>query len=410
MIRLIIFIVLVLALDFYALQSFRSVVRNSFVTYGYITVSLVVFLNIVYQGMTFDRGSGDNQGFYLAFALFVLVYVPKLVLLIFMFGEDVYRLFEAGYNYFISKPDETSTFFSSRRKFIGQLALGLAAIPFISILYGITKGKYNFKVLKYSLFFEDLPDAFDGYQITQISDIHSGSFDNKDKIEYAVDLVNKQASDVIMFTGDLVNSRSDEMRPWKSTFSKLKAVDGVFSILGNHDYGDYTRWPTKEKKAENFQELLDIQKEMGFDLLRNESRFIEKSGDRLAIIGVENWGKGFKQQGDLLKASSSVNPTDFKILLSHDPSHWQYEVVKDPLHYHLTLSGHTHGMQFGIEIPGILKWSPIKWRYKYWAGIYEKAGQYINVNRGFGFLAFPGRVGIWPEISVITLKKGINNT
>ena len=288
MIRLIIFIVLVLALDFYALQSFRSVVRNSFVTYGYITVSLVVFLNIVYQGMTFDRGSGDNQGFYLAFALFVLVYVPKLVLLIFMFGEDIYRLFEAGYNYFISKPDEPSAFFSSRRKFIGQLALGLAAIPFISILYGITKGKYNFKVLKYSLFFEDLPEAFDGYQITQISDIHSGSFDNKEKIEYAVDLVNEQASDVIMFTGDLVNSKSKEMRPWKSIFSKLKAADGVFSVLGNHDYGDYTRWPTKEDKAENFQELLDIQKEMGFDLLRNESRFIEKSGDRLAIIGVEN--------------------------------------------------------------------------------------------------------------------------
>jgi len=410
MIRLIIFIVLVLALDVYALQSFRSVVRNPFVTYGYIILSLAVFFNIVYHGMTFDRGSGDNQGFYLAFALFVLVYVPKLVLLIFMFGEDIYRLFEAGYNYFISKPDAPSAFFSSRRKFIGQLALGLAAIPFISILYGITKGKYNFKVLKYTLFYEDLPEAFDGYQITQISDIHSGSFDNKEKIEYAVDLVNEQASDVIMFTGDLVNSKSKEMRPWKSTFSKLKAVDGVFSILGNHDYGDYTRWPTKEKKAENFQELLDIQKEMGFDLLRNESRFIEKLGDRLAIIGVENWGKGFKQKGDLSLASSSVNPTDFKILLSHDPSHWQYEVVKAPLHYHLTLSGHTHGMQFGIEIPGVLKWSPIKWRYKYWAGIYEKAGQYINVNRGFGFLAFPGRVGIWPEISVITLKKRINNT
>ena len=256
------------------------------------------------------------------------------------------------------------------------------------------------------MFFEDLPEAFEGYQITQISDIHSGSFDNKDKIEYAVNLVNEQGSDVILFTGDLVNSRSEEMRPWKSTFSKLKAVDGIFSVLGNHDYGDYTRWSTEKDKAENFQEMLDIQKEMGFDLLRNESRFIQKDNDRLAIIGVENWGKGFKQKGDLELASTAVNPTDFKILLSHDPSHWQYEVVKHPIHYHLTLSGHTHGMQFGIEIPGVLKWSPIKWRYKYWAGIYEKAGQFINVNRGFGFLAFPGRVGIWPEISVITLKKG----
>jgi predicted MPP superfamily phosphohydrolase len=404
MVRLIIFLILVLALDFYALQSFRSVVRNPWITYGYAFISLAILGYIVFQVMTFERGSGDNSGFYLAFSLFVLVYVPKLVLVVFMFGEDVFRVFEAAVNYFVSK-SENSTLFSSRRKFIGQLALGIAAIPFISILYGITKGKYNFKVLKYTLHFDDLPVAFDGYQISQISDIHSGSFDNKEKIEYAVDLVNKQASDVIMFTGDLVNSASKEMRPWKSIFSKLKAPDGVFSILGNHDYGDYTRWPSEEAKVENFQELLDIQKEMGFDLLRNESRFIEKEDARLAIIGVENWGKGFKQKGDLALASSKVDSNDFKILLSHDPSHWQYEVVKDPNQYHLTLSGHTHGMQFGIEIPGVVKWSPIKWRYKYWAGIYEKAGQYINVNRGFGFLAFPGRVGIWPEISVITLKK-----
>ena len=410
MVRLIIFIIFVLALDFYALQSFRSVVRNPWVTYGYIAISIVVFGNLIYQGYTLDRSSGINSGFYLVFAVFVLVYVPKLVLLVFMFCEDIFRLFEAAVNYFVSKSDESSALFSSRRKFIGQLALGIAAIPFISILYGITKGKYNFKVLKYTLEFDDLPAAFDGYQVTQISDIHSGSFDNKEKINYAVNLVNEQASDVIMFTGDMVNSKSKEMRPWKSTFSKLKAKDGIFSILGNHDYGDYTRWPSDEAKAENFQELLDIQQEMGFDLLRNESRFIEKDGARLAIIGVENWGKGFKQKGDLTLASSKVDANDFKILLSHDPSHWQYEVVKDPNHYHLTLSGHTHGMQFGIEIPGLIKWSPIKWRYKYWAGIYEKAGQYINVNRGFGFLAFPGRVGIWPEISVITLKKRINNT
>lgn len=410
MVRLIIFIIFVLALDFYALQSFRSVVRNPWVTYGYIAISIVVFGNLIYQGYTLDRSSGINSGFYLAFAVFVLVYVPKLVLLVFMFGEDIFRLFEAAVNYFVSKSNESSALFSSRRKFIGQLALGIAAIPFFSILYGITKGKYNFKVLKYTLEFDDLPVAFDGYQLTQISDIHSGSFDNKEKINYAINLINEQASDVIMFTGDMVNSKSKEMRPWKSTFSKLKAKDGIFSILGNHDYGDYSRWPSEEAKAENFQELLDIQQDMGFDLLRNESRFIEKDGARLAIIGVENWGKGFKQKGDLSLAASKVEPNDFKILLSHDPSHWQYEVVKDPSHYHLTLSGHTHGMQFGIEIPGLVKWSPIKWRYKYWAGIYEKAGQYINVNRGFGFLAFPGRVGIWPEISVITLKKRINNT
>ena len=196
------------------------------------------------------------------------------------------------------------------------------------------------------------------------------------------------------------------MLPWKSIFSKLSAKDGVFSVLGNHDYGDYLRWPSEEAKTKNFQDMLTLQKDLGFQLLLNESKFIEKDGARIAVIGVENWGKGFKQKGDLKKATSQISKDDFKILLSHDPSHWQYEVIDDKLHYQLTLSGHTHGMQFGIEIPGVIKWSPIKWRYKYWAGLYQNAGQYLNVNRGFGFLAFPGRVGIWPEITVITLKKG----
>jgi len=406
MIRLTIFIGIVLALDVYALQSFRSVTKNIFVTAAYVAVSLGVFCNLVYQLLNLDRTAGINPGFYTAFALFVLVYVPKFILIAAMFGEDVFRLFEGLFNAITSKTSENQKPFSSRRRFIGQLALGLSAIPFLSILYGITKGKYNYKVLKYTLFFEDLPSNFDGYQITQISDIHSGSFDNKAKVEYAVDLINQQHSDLLCFTGDLVNSKTSEMNAWKSTFSKLNAKDGVYSVLGNHDYGDYMRWPSEAAKAKNFQDMIDLQNDMGFDLLLNESRHIERQGQRLAIVGVENWGKGFKQKGDLKQAASNIEPNDFKILLSHDPSHWEYKVVDDAMHYHLTLSGHTHGMQFGIEIPGLIKWSPVKWRYKYWAGIYEKAGQFINVNRGFGYLAFPGRVGIWPEITVITLKKG----
>ena len=361
---------------------------------------------MTYQTVNLDRSSGIYTGFYRAFALFVLFYVPKLVLLAAVFGEDVFRFLEGLYNRIVSDSSSDPPFFSQRRKFIGQLAWGIASIPFLSILYGITKGKYNYKVLKYNLFFEDLPLAFDNYRITQISDIHSGSFDNRSKVEYAVDLVNSQASDAIMFTGDLVNSKASEMLPWKSIFSKLKAKDGVFSVLGNHDYGDYTRWPSEQDKRENFDALLDLQREMGFQLLLDDAKFIKRKKSRLAIIGVENWGKGFKQKGDLKKASSKIDPQDFKILLSHDPSHWEYEVVNNKMHYQLTLSGHTHGMQFGIEIPGLVKWSPIKWRYKYWAGMYENEGQVLNVNRGFGYLAFPGRVGIWPEITVITLKKG----
>jgi predicted MPP superfamily phosphohydrolase len=268
------------------------------------------------------------------------------------------------------------------------------------------KGKYNFKVLKYTMEYDDLPDAFDGYQITQISDVHSGSFDNRKKIEYAIDLVNQQRSDVLLFTGDLVNNKTEEMHPWKELFSKLEAKDGKFSVLGNHDYGDYVEWDTPEEKSKNLQDLKDLQKEIGFDLLLNDSRYLQKGNERIALIGVENWGKGgFKKAGDLQKAKSAIQNDDFKILMSHDPSHWEEEVIPDDYHYHLTLSGHTHGMQFGIEIPGWIKWSPVKWRYKQWAGIYEEMGQYINVNRGFGFLGYPGRVGIWPEITVITLKK-----
>ena len=298
----------------------------------------------------------------------------------------------------------------SRRKFISQIALGLAAVPFASLLYGMYRGKYRFRVLNYTLNFEDLPEAFDGYKITQISDIHSGSFDNREKIEYGVNLINEQQSDAIFFTGDMVNNKSSEMKPWKDLFGSLSAKDGVFSVLGNHDYGDYVNWPSDEAKAQNLQDLISLQKEMGYDVLLNESRFIEKNGQRIALVGVENWGAGgFKKAGDLKKASQQVDEKDFKILLSHDPSHWENEVIKDKYHYHLTLSGHTHGMQFGIEIPGWIKWSPVKWRYKYWAGIYQELGQYINVNRGFGYLGYPGRVGIWPEITVIELKKGTHS-
>jgi predicted MPP superfamily phosphohydrolase len=196
------------------------------------------------------------------------------------------------------------------------------------------------------------------------------------------------------------------MLEWKDSFAKLTAKDGMYSVLGNHDYGDYVRWDSEELKLQNLKDLQKVQKDIGFDLLMNESRFIEKEGQRIAIVGVENWGKDFKQKGDLKKASQTVDANDFKILMSHDPSHWEYQVIDDDYQYHLTLSGHTHGMQFGIEIPGWIKWSPVKWRYKYWAGIYEQKKQLINVNRGFGVLAYPGRVGIWPEITVIELKKG----
>ena len=407
MMRWIILFLVYGAIDFYAFQAFKTTVKTPLFQWMYWILTALVLGNLIYQFYGIERKDFGLSHSY-AVAFFIALLIPKLFPFLIMLIEDLFRVIIAGYWYFAESGSQN--YFPSRRKFISQIALGIAAIPFASILYGITKGKYNFKVLKYTIHFEDLPEAFDGYQITQISDIHSGSFDNYDKVAYAVDLINEQKSDVILFTGDMVNNEAKEMLPYADLFSKLSAKDGMFSVLGNHDYGDYIPWNSEAEKEQNLEELKTIQKQIGFDLLLNESRYLEKDGQRLAILGVENWGAGgFKKAGDLQKASANISQDDFKILLSHDPTHWQFEVLPHDHHYHLTLSGHTHGMQFGIEIPGWIKWSPAKWRYRYWAGVYEEKGQYINVNRGFGYLAFPGRVGIWPEISVIQLKKGSNS-
>jgi len=406
MLRWFIFLLIFGAIDFYAFQAFKTITKNQYLHLIYWLFTLIVIGNLIYHFYGLNRSDfGTPHGY--AFAFVIALLVPKMVMVILMLGEDVLRIPQAMYRYFTEGDAAKGNFMPSRRKFVSQIALGLAAIPFSAILYGIFKGKYNFKVLNYTLYFEDLPEAFDGFKLTQISDVHSGSFDNPEKVNYALDLINEQRSDIIVFTGDMVNNKAEEMLPYKEMFSKLTAKQGLYSVLGNHDYGDYVRWESPEAKKQNLETLKTIQKDIGFDLLLNESRFIEKDGERIAIVGVENWGAGgFKKAGDLKQAASKVLKDDFKILLSHDPSHWEKEVIKDTYHYHLTLSGHTHGMQFGIEIPGWFKWSPVKWRYKYWAGIYEELGQFINVNRGFGYLAFPGRVGIWPEVTVITLKKG----
>ena len=227
-----------------------------------------------------------------------------------------------------------------------------------------------------------------------------------EKIQYGVDLINEQKSDIMLFTGDIVNNKADEMDDWIDVFDKLEAKEGKYAILGNHDYGDYMDWKSPQDKVDNFQKVKDIHKKIGFDLLLDEHRYLEKNGEKIALLGVENWGKGFNQAGDLQKAAAHIKKEDFKILMTHDPSHWEYKVKEDPFNYQLTLSGHTHGLQMGIEIPGWFKWSPSKYVYKQWAGLYEEAGRFVNVNRGFGYHAFPGRVGIWPEITVIELKKG----
>lgn len=403
--RWLVFAALYMGLAWYCFQAFKTSFRNPLFAQMYIASAILVLGFFIFQ-FTLVSSEFRDMNIFKSYAMGFVGswFLFSLGVVFFLLFEDVFRLLWAAIMKLIN-PEQTAAL-PSRRKFISALALGLAALPFGALLYGMFQGKYRYKVLKYELSFEDLPEAFDGYKITQISDIHSGSFDNATKIQYGIDLINQQASDAIFFTGDMVNNKASEMEPWKEMFGSLQAADGKFSVLGNHDYGDYVAWNSEAEKEANLNRLKSIQKEMGFDLILNEHRYLEKDGQRLALVGVENWGQGgFKKAGDLNKAISGVGSEDFKILLSHDPSHWEFQVKDHPQHFHLTLSGHTHGMQFGIEIPGWIKWSPVKWRYTYWAGIYESMGQYINVNRGFGFLGYPGRVGIWPEITVITLKK-----
>ena len=402
MIRWVLFIAFVLFVDFYAFQGVKTSTKSKFVYAFYWLFSIGVLANVIYQLTTFNRSTGMSQAVMFAFGLVILSITPKIIALIILFSEDIFRVGKGVFNYF-SSTSNSKEFLEDRRAFVSKVALGLAAIPFFSVIYGMARGKYNYQVIEHALFFDDLPAAFDGFKITHISDIHSGSFDDAEKISAGIDLINEQASDVILFTGDIVNNTADEMEPWIPYFKKLEAKEGKYSVLGNHDYGEYARWKSSEEKEANFKAIKEIHPKIGFNLLLNESVYLEKGADKIALIGVENWGTRFKKAGDLKLASSKIAKEDFKILMSHDPSHWNTEVKVDTHNYHLTLSGHTHGMQFGIEIPGI-KWSPVQYVYEQWAGIYSAFGRYINVNRGFGFLAFPGRVGIWPEITVITLK------
>ena len=373
----------------------------------YKIISFLLILTLFFLFSSFDRKVGQTPISMFTIGLFLLIYVPKILVTIVLFGEDIFRLFASVINFFVNNNNEISHF-PDRRKFVSQVGLGLAAVPFLSLIYGMTLGKFNFKVIRQPIYFADLPDAFDGFTITQISDVHSGSFDNPAKIQHAIDLINQQNSDLILFTGDIVNTHAHEMEKWISVFNTIQSHKyGKFAVLGNHDYGEYVSWDTPEAKAENFEAIKNLYGKIGFNLLLNEHQFIEKDNQKLAIVGVENWGQNFKKAGDINLASTNLTKNDFKILMSHDPSHWEYEIKNHPKHFQLTLSGHTHGMQFGIEIPGFFKWSPVQYVYKQWAGLYENLDRSIYVNRGFGFHAYPGRVGIMPEITQIILKKKI---
>ena len=341
------------------------------------------------------------------FAIIAGLFFAKLIAAIFFLIDDIRRLIQwaAGKVFFARTEGEALQQGEriSRSVFLSWAGMIAGGGLFGSLVYGFGN-KYRYRLKRFQLSFTTLPASFKGLKIVQISDIHSGSFTDKEAVKKGVEMVIKEKPDLILFTGDLVNNKSDEMEDYMDVFNKLNAPMGVYSTLGNHDYGDYVKWDSPEEKKANLLKLKQIHAELGWHLLMNDHVVLEKGEDKIAVIGVENWSAkaGFQKYGDLKKAYEGASIHPFKILMSHDPSHWDAEVRKSYKDIDLTLAGHTHGMQFGIEIPGF-KWSPVQYVYRQWAGLYEEGAQKLYVNRGYGFIGYPGRVGILPEITVFEL-------
>jgi hypothetical protein len=416
---LVLFIVVFIAIDLYTFKALRLVAhawhkpvwRNlSYISYW--LSSVAVYLFIAYAVYKYNQGQkqSDYYVFFMGFGLLMLIFVPKVVVSFFHLFDDLIHLFRKIASYFIqtSRPGELGGEGINRWQFLTRAGWLLAALPFIGILYGMVWGRYQYRVETERLSFAHLPEWARGMRIVHISDIHIGSFfNNHEAVERGIASVNALKPDLVLFTGDLVNNYAEEMQGWETVLSRIEARFGKYSVLGNHDYGDYVSWPSAEVKAANLDKLKDYHKRIGFKLLLNEHiQFsMEQGQEPFEIIGIENWGLGgFSQYGKLRAAMQGTDSKRFQILLSHDPSHWDAEVMSKTA-IDLTLAGHTHGMQFGIEIPDIIKWSPVKYRYPRWGGLYTVKAQHLYVNRGFGYIGFPGRVGMPPEITLIELEK-----
>jgi|SRR5690554_3313833 len=388
-------IVLIDVAAFYWLQSITQLIEVTLVRtiinilFWLFTVGLIT--SVLVLKVRLDRISPARRQFLISrfYGLGILSFAPKFIFVIVI-----------SILYF------TNFIFSENESFIVLPIIGLLSglLPFFVILHGIFNAVYRFKVHHHTINSELLPKSFDGLKIVQLSDLHLGSFNYAfNKLDAAIKIINNLKPDYIVITGDLVNNYAWELRGWDKVFNQLKAEKGKYAILGNHDYGDYSQWETPKAKQENFYKITDFFITTGFKLLRNEAEIISKNGDEIAIIGVENWGKPpFKQYGDLQKAMQNIKAIPFKILLSHDPTHWSEEVI-DKTDVALTLSGHTHGMQAAVQYKN-LQWSPIKYKFKHWAGLYQHNAQYLYVNRGLGWLGFPARIGMRPEITLIELK------
>ena len=388
-------------------SGWKSALFRRILLYGYLGVSVGLVLLLVLGIGSFSTPQGMRPFHEWVLSLFLALLITKLFFVLVLFLWDSGRFFYALGNWlFGPRRVAGQPFMPARRQFMVDTALVVAAVPFGAFLYAMLKGKYDYRVHRETLYFDDLPEAFDGFTITQISDIHSGSFDHLAAVQRGIRLAQEQKSDLFVFTGDLVNNVAWEIEPYLEDFSQLRAPYGQFSILGNHDYGDYIKWDSIEEKDANLEKLKVHHRTLGYRLMMDEHVMLEKGGQKIALLGVQNWGRGFIQLGDIDKALNGVDADAFKILLSHDPTHWEEKIRYHPTTIHLTLAGHTHGAQFGVETDR-LRWSPVQYRYLDWAGLAKERNRYLYVNRGFGFLAFSGRLGIWPEITVITLKKTV---
>ena len=399
------------AIDLYVFQVVKMLSSSSsqktktiiFTAYWTLSIAIIIFF-ILLPLLNTDRWPKNLRNY--IFVTIIGLFFAKVLASVFFLVDDLRRLIQWAVAKIFFRNTEGESEVSegiSRSVFLSWLGIGIGGTLITSLVYGFSN-KYKYQIKHIPLTYSNLPPAFKGLKIVQISDVHTGSFDNKKAVERGVQKILDLKPDLILFTGDLINDRATEMYGYEEVFARLKAPMGVFSTLGNHDYGDYVKWPTEEARNQNIEELKKIQSGMGWRLLMNEHVVLEKDGQQIALIGIENWSAKarFPKHGKMWEAYPGTEKYPFKILMSHDPSHWDAEVRPKYGDIDLTLAGHTHGMQFGIEIPGF-RWSPVKYVYDEWAGLYESGNQKLYVNRGFGFIGYPGRVGILPEITLLEL-------
>ncbi len=406
--RILIMSVILLLIDLMAFQAVRHMVGSSgktLKTTVYFLYWLVPVITVVYLiGLSYGWNASLPKALQVIIrAMIFILYFAKLLMAAIILVDDIRRLVFGALNISIEKMNLSTV----RSTWMSYTALLLGAIPILSLTYGMARNPYRYKLTKTKVPVKGLHPALKGLKIVQISDIHSGSFLFKEPVERSIEMINEAKPDIVFFTGDLVNTMASEMEPFMDMFSQIKAPLGVFSVLGNHDYGDYHQWPSQKEKQQNFEDLKNIHKKLGWRLLLNEHERIQLSDTFFNVIGVENFSASprFPKHGDLERATQGMDKNTFNVLLSHDPSHWNYQVTKTYPEIDLTLSGHTHGFQFGVEIPGFIKWSPVQYVYPQWAGLYKESDQYLYVNRGLGYLGYPGRVGILPEITVLELDQ-----